>query len=84
MTTISVPIATLRNHLADVLSEVTDKKKTMVITKKGKAVAGIVDIELLEDLAALTSPSYIKSIKEAREDYKKGRVFTHTEVFGEV
>jgi hypothetical protein len=36
----------------------------------------------LEDLIASTSPDYLESIKEARADYKKGRVKTHDEVFG--
>ncbi|MBW1717857.1 MAG: hypothetical protein JRJ77_19030 [Deltaproteobacteria bacterium] len=36
----------------------------------------------LEDLLASTSPEYLKSIKEARADYKAGRVRTHREVFG--
>ncbi len=36
----------------------------------------------LEDLLASTSPEYLKSIREARNDYKKGRVRTHKEVFG--
>ena len=37
---------------------------------------------LLEDLLASTSPEYLKSIKEARADYKAGRVRSHKEVFG--
>jgi hypothetical protein len=36
----------------------------------------------LEDLLASTSPEYIRSIKEARADYKAGRVKSHEEVFG--
>ena len=36
----------------------------------------------LEDLLASTSPEYLKSIKEARSDYKASRVKTHQEVFG--
>ena len=36
----------------------------------------------LEDLLASTSPGYLKSIKEARVDYKAGRVKSHEEVFG--
>ena len=36
----------------------------------------------LEDLLASTSPEYLKSIKEARADYKAGRVKSHEEVFG--
>ena len=37
----------------------------------------------LEDLLAISSPDYLKSIKEARADYKAGRVKGHKEVFGE-
>jgi hypothetical protein len=36
----------------------------------------------LEDLLAATSPEYLQSIREARTDYKAGRVKTHAEVFG--
>jgi hypothetical protein len=35
----------------------------------------------LEDLLAATSPEYVGSIKEARADYKAGRVKAHAEVF---
>jgi hypothetical protein len=36
----------------------------------------------LEDLLASTSPDYLRSIKEARADYKAGRVKSHEKVFG--
>jgi hypothetical protein len=36
----------------------------------------------IENLLAATSPEYLESIKEAREDYKTGRVVTHEEIFG--
>lgn len=36
----------------------------------------------LEDLLASTSPQYLESIKEARDDYEKKRVKSHLEVFG--
>jgi len=36
----------------------------------------------LEDLLAVTSPDYLKSIKEARAEYRAGRVRGHEEVFG--
>jgi hypothetical protein len=36
----------------------------------------------LEDLLASVSPEYLESIKTARNDYKKGRVKSHEEVFG--
>ncbi len=37
--------------------------------------------DLIEDIAALSNPSYINSIKEAREDYKKGRVKSLKDAF---
>ena len=36
----------------------------------------------LEDLLASTSPQYLKSIKEARGDYRASRVKSHKEIFG--
>ena len=36
----------------------------------------------LEDLLAATSPQYLEGVREARADYKAGRVKTHKEVFG--
>jgi hypothetical protein len=38
--------------------------------------------DFLEELLATTSPEYLKSIKDARADYKTGRVKKHDEVFG--
>ena len=35
----------------------------------------------IEDFLALSSGNYIKSIKEAREEYKKGKVKSLEEVF---
>ena len=34
----------------------------------------------LEDLLAAASPSYLRSIKQARADYESGRVKSHEEV----
>jgi len=36
--------------------------------------------DLLEDLTALSSKEYLTSIKEAREDYKHGRVKSIEEI----
>jgi len=43
-----------------------------------------VSVELFEDLLALKDKKYLKSIKKAREEYEKGEIFTHAEVFGEI
>ena len=36
----------------------------------------------IEDLLAAVSPEYLESIRQARKDYKEGRVYSHEEVFG--
>jgi len=41
-------------------------------------------LAFLEDLLAATSPEYLASIREAREDYRRGRVLSHEDAFGKV
>ena len=38
--------------------------------------------DFIESLLAATSPEFLKSIREARADYKAGRVYSHDQVFG--
>jgi len=56
----------------------------MIITRKGEPVAGIIDLDLLEDVEASKSKVFIESIKEAREQIKRGEFYTHEEVFGDI
>jgi prevent-host-death family protein len=74
----------LRNNLSDTLKEVANNKKYLLVSKKGKPVSALVNLDFFEDLLALTNKKYINSIKEAREQFKKGEVYTHEEVFGEI
>lgn len=78
-----VNATTLRDNLKDTLDEVK-KKDYLLVAKRGEIISAIVDIDYFEDLLAATSPKYIESIKRAREDIKKGRVYTLEEVFGEI
>nr|VFJ62849.1 MAG: hypothetical protein BECKFW1821B_GA0114236_107714 [Candidatus Kentron sp. FW] len=39
--------------------------------------------EFIEDLLAATSPEYLESIREARDDYREGRVHSHEDVFAD-
>lgn len=77
-----IPSTILRDHLALAIKEVSKKEKYLLITKKGRPVSALVNLDFFEDLLALSSPQYLKSIKEARENYKKGQFFSHEEVFG--
>lgn len=79
-----VDSSTLRSHWADVIEEISKKRDYVLVTKRDKPVTALVNLDLFEDLLALTSLDYRKSIQEARQDYKKGRVFTRKDVFGDI
>lgn len=74
----------LRNNLATSLAEVEKKKDYLLVAKRGKITSALVNIDLFEDLVALTNKSYLQSIKKAREEYKKGDVFSPEQVFGAI
>jgi prevent-host-death family protein len=79
-----VKASDLRNHLSDVLDSVMGENRYILIARKNEVDAVIVDIDFFEELLASLSPKYVKSIKEARRDFKKGDVFSHEEVFGKL
>ncbi len=79
----TITTTTLRNNLADAIDEVT-KKNYLLVAKRGKITSALVSIDLFEDLIALSNKKYLASIKKAREELKKGDIFSHQQVFGEV
>ncbi|MFC1790062.1 hypothetical protein ACFLZP_01105 [Patescibacteria group bacterium] len=79
-----VSTTVLRNNLADAINEVSKKRDYLLVAKRGKVDSALVNIELFEDLLALANKKYLKSIKKAREEYQKGEMFTHEQVFGEI
>lgn len=74
----------LRSHLADVLEEVETKEKFLLITRNEEVVSALVDIDFFEELLAKNSKDYLKGIQEARKQYKKGKVYSHAEIFGKL
>lgn len=80
----SIESTKLRNNLAAAISEINQKKDFLIVTKKGEPVAGVVNLDLLEDIEGANSKAFIQSIKEAREQIKRGEVYTHEEVFGDI
>ena len=73
----------LRNNLAAAIKMVK-KKEFLLVTHRGKINAAIVDIDMLEDLLELADKKYLKSVKEAREQYQKGRYYTFDEIFDNI
>ena len=82
MTTISA--TTLRNNLASALASLETKKDYMLVASRGDIKSALVNIDLFEDLLALTNSKYLKSIKKAREEVKNKDIFSFNEVFGDL
>lgn len=80
-----IQTTTLRSNLSDALDSIENKKQDyLLVARKGKISAALINLDLLEDFLALSSPRFLKSIKKAREQFKKGDYLTHEEVFGEI
>lgn len=79
-----IPAATLRTHMADALKSISGGEHFLLVTRKNKPVSALVNLDFFEDLLAAASKEYRKSIREARDDYKKGRLLTHHDIFGQL
>lgn len=75
----------LRTNLFDVLDAIDSKNEEyFLVTKNGRPVSALVNLDYFEDLLALKSTKYLDSIKEARENFKKGEVYDFEDIFGEL
>lgn len=83
MNTKTIDSTDLRNNLSSTIDAVTSGQ-TLIVKKRGKEQVAIIDIDTYEDLLEASNPEYLKSIKKAREEYKKGEVFSLEDVFGDI
>ncbi|OGL37059.1 hypothetical protein A3E49_02930 [Candidatus Saccharibacteria bacterium RIFCSPHIGHO2_12_FULL_49_19] len=81
MGTKTINISKLRDNLADALDAVSEDE-VLIITRRGKKEKAIIDIDKLEDLLSVNDPEFLRSIADAREQIKRGEVYTFEEVFG--
>ena len=63
------------------LSSIKIEIKPQDIISAVKKMKKVERDSFLEELLAATSPQYLRSIREARADYKNGRVHSHDEMF---
>ena len=80
----TVNASVMRQHMADVLGEVDRKKEIFVVLKNNKPISAMINLDLLEELLSLADSDYLESIKQARQEYKNGEVFSHADAFGEL
>jgi PHD/YefM family antitoxin component YafN of YafNO toxin-antitoxin module len=78
----TITASNLRLNLASALDSV-NTQDLLIVTRRGKHEKAIVDLDKLEDLMAAADPEFLKSIKVARAQYKRGEVFSLEEAFSE-
>lgn len=84
MGTKTIDTTDLRNNLSATL-KAAGKDDIIFIKNRGKLTGkAIIDDELLEDLLLLQDSDYVASIAQARDEVKKGDIYTFDEVFGDV
>lgn len=80
MSIMETNMANLRSNLADALDQVAEGD-IVLVKRRGKPDAALIDSELLEDYVAATNPRIIKKIAKARAEKT---TTTFEEVFADV
>jgi len=80
-----MPVSKVMRNLPDILKTIEDDDCAFTITRKGKAVGILITPErydaLLETIEILGDKQIIRALESSRQDFNKGRVFSHKEVW---
>jgi len=76
------PVTYLKNRAADVLKQINETHRPMIITQNGEAKAVIQDPKSYEDMR--NTISILKLLSFAEEDIRNGNLHTQEDVFNSV
>jgi len=76
------PVTYLKNRAADVLKQINETHRPMIITQNGEAKAVIQDPKSYEEMR--NAISILKLLSFAEEDIKNGNLHNEENVFGSV
>jgi len=76
------PVTYLKNRAADVLKQINETHRPMIITQNGEAKAVIQDPKSYEDMK--NALSILKLLSFAEEDIKNGNLHNEEDVFNSV
>ena len=75
----------LRTNLSGLLAAFEDQDSEIIITKQGKPVAVLVDVEayleLIETIQDLSDPEFVKELNEAVDEVRSGKGIPADKVF---
>ena len=83
-----LPISEVKTRLPELVSGVEEREEEIVVTRKGKPAAVLVNYaeyeRLKESLDVLSDPALMRQIRQSKNFYSKGRKgLSFEEVFGE-
>ena len=82
----NISVRQLRQHLAEVLDDVSENLDRYVISKRGKPEAVLMCVDdyegWLETLEIMSSKETMRDINTAKAELKAGKYVTFEEVFG--
>jgi prevent-host-death family protein len=76
------PVTYLKSRAADVLKQINETHRPMIITQNGEAKAVIQDPQSYEDMR--NAISLLKLLSFAEEDIKNGNTYSEEDVFSSV
>ena len=79
-----IPITKARINLGQVVRRVHLNKECFILEKDGIPVAGIIDVDDLEDWLELQDPEMQKQIEEGYKEYRQGKARPAREFLAEL
>jgi len=76
------PVTYLKSHAADLLQQVNDTRRPVIITQNGHARAVLQDPRSYEEMRATIT--LLKLMVQGEDDLRSGRVMEQDEVFAEI
>jgi len=76
------PITYLKSRAADVLKQINDTHRPMIITQNGEAKAVVQDIQSYEELQ--NSLALLKMINHGERQIREGKITTQEDVFNDI
>lgn len=80
-------MTSVKRNLMKLLKKVQEEGSPLVITKDGRTAGVLMSGEdyegLMETLEILSDKQLVRQLKKADEDFRKGRFYSHEQVFKE-
>lgn len=81
----TIPASKAKTYFSELLKRIREHHESFAITRRGKIEGVLISIEeyesLIETLEILSDRELVESINRGLKDEKKGRLYSHEEVF---